>query len=136
MLTRSSVLLLIISLSFISCKDEKEKKLTGYFGGKYWDAISIDGNKYDKPRYSSFFGKNGNYYYYVYHFDEILNEKVRFKFDYGDVIYPEKWHFESDSVINIQSFRYRILKLTKTNFKIQNIEVPSNITEYKLSSQQ
>ncbi|MEM0578778.1 hypothetical protein [Flavobacterium polysaccharolyticum] len=133
MATKSSIILILTCLFFISCLNEKQTNLTGYFNGKYWDVISIDGHKYDKPRYSSFFGKNGDYFYYVYNYDEKENKKARSKFDYGDVIYPEMWHFENDSVVNIQSFRYRILKLTKTNFKIQNIEVSSDVTEYQLS---
>jgi hypothetical protein len=121
----------------MSCMDKKEKKLTGYFGGKYWDLTNIGNRYYKKPRYSCFFSKSGDYHYYVYNVSENNETKtVRVKFDYGDVIYPEKWYFENDSIINIQSFRYRVLKLTEKYFKIQNIEESSDIVVYQLSPQQ
>ncbi len=76
MATKSSIILILTCLFFISCLNEKQTNLTGYFNGKYWDVISIDGHKYDKPRYSSFFGKNGDYFYYVYNYDEKENKKA------------------------------------------------------------
>ncbi|MFN7098874.1 MAG: hypothetical protein ACK4M4_00695 [Flavobacterium sp.] len=126
----------IIILCFFSCKSENEKKLIGYSNGKYWDLIKIKDYKYYKPKYSAYFGKNGDYLYYFFNVGDSNNTKERIKYDFGDVIYPEKWFFENDSIVSIQGFRYRILKLTNTHFEIQNLEVPDDIVEYKLSSEQ
>ena len=126
-------LYICILLIFFSCKKEKEAIISGYLNGKYWDVMSVENRKFVHPKYCSYFGANNDYFYYVYRIDKNTNKKVRIKFDYGDVIYPDKWYLESDSVINIQSFRYRILRLSENTLKIQNIEVPSDITEYKLS---
>jgi hypothetical protein len=134
MSTRNLILLLLLSIVFYSCKNRNEKIISGSLNGRYWDVVKIKTDKFDNPRYCSYFGSNGDYFYYSYYFDEKLNKKIRIKFNYGDVIYPEKWYFENDSIINIQSFRYRILELTDNKLKIQNIEVSNDIKEYTRSA--
>lgn len=76
------------------------QKLTGN-STLFWDIYDRE-RGYVKASYS--FSENGSWFYYLY------KDGKRTRMPKGDMVYPDTWTIEKDSVLNLGGFKQKILK--------------------------
>jgi len=127
-------LILSYSILSISCMHQDKKWIISGNSGKYWDIYRMRERNYLKARYGYYFKNNGECIYYSYSKNNINGNFKRDKFDFGDVIYTEKWSMKMDSVINILGIDYKISHLSKDKFIIVNVANNKDTIYLKLSN--
>ncbi len=95
---------------------------------KYWDIVEHPGNYYYKnkskrfPIYCYYFDIKGNFSSMVYPINKGRRKRtIPFTKDFSDYIVPDTWEYESDSIIKIQGYEYRIIKLTEDSLIISSL---------------
>ena len=102
---------LIFLLLLHACSHNKHSDILTGKNGFYWDIIQDGDRKFIRPGYSYFFDTNGSCIYYAYM--KYPNEPVkRVMFDYGDVVYPNTWKLNFDT-LEIQGFQNKIISITQ-----------------------
>ncbi|MES2545186.1 MAG: hypothetical protein V4548_09900 [Bacteroidota bacterium] len=132
----SIIIILIISILYYN--RNRNKIIVGsVFSGKYWDLVRIDNQKWgNEVYYLAYFNSNGNYISYYKRPNKSGNGFRIVKFETGDMVYPDKWSLENDSILIENGYKHRILVLNDTFMKIQNIYDKTRIIEYRLSKNQ
>ena len=106
-----NAIILFFLLALHGCSHNKYMEILTGENGFYWDIIQDANRKFSKPVYSYFFDTNGGCIYYAYM--KYPNKPIkRLKFDYGDVVYPQTWKLNSDT-LEIQGFKNKIVSITK-----------------------
>src|SRR5947207_12046117 len=91
------VTILLSLLSLQSCSHNKYREILTGKNGFYWDVVQNGDRKFNSPGYSYFFNPNGGCIYYAYmKYPNTPTKRV--KFDYGDVVYPNTWQLNSDTL--------------------------------------
>ena len=113
-----SILLLLGALLIIRCSNDRQPDLRQMLSsGHFWDCTQVDNVKGGLNSGYRFLS-SGECYYYYYKFWQGQRTDSVYRYDDDDVIVPDKWWLEGDSILIIRGIRHRILEYTSDHVAI------------------